>query len=239
MLNIGVITDAHANLPALTAALEALDAEGCDLIVHTGDAIGIGPHPAEVLTTLLERDGIHLLMGNHDAWFAHGLPEPKPEWISPGEYDHQLWVHAQLSADHREAVQKWPYTMSLDLPGLTVHLSHYAYADLASGFLPIVLEPSPADLDHLFGPLDADLNLYGHHHPRSDLQGRSRHVNPGALGCNVEPRARFAIVEVPNRGAWTLRLHDVGYDWEPVFRDLEQRQVPARETILRIFFGQR
>lgn len=238
MLKIGVITDAHANLPALTAALEALDAEGCDLIVHTGDAIGIGPHPAEVLTTLLERDGIHLLMGNHDAWFAHGLPEPKPEWISPGEYDHQLWVHAQLSADHREAVQKWPYAMSLDLPGLTVQLSHYAYADLASGFLPIVLEPSPADLDHLFGPLDADLNLYGHHHPRSDLQGRSRHVNPGALGCNVEPRARFAIVEVPNRGAWTLTLRDVGYDWEPVFRDLEQRQVPARETILRIFFGQ-
>jgi predicted phosphodiesterase len=79
MVRIGVITDAHANLPALTAVLHALDTEGCDVIVHCGDAIGIGPHPAEVLTTLLERDGVHLLMGNHDAWFAHGLPEPRPE----------------------------------------------------------------------------------------------------------------------------------------------------------------
>jgi protein phosphatase len=238
MLKIGVITDAHANLPALTAALEALDAEGTDVIVHTGDAIGIGPHPVEVLTTLLERDGIHLLMGNHDAWFAHGLPEPRPEWMSTEEYEHQVWVHAQLAPDLRDAVRKWPYTMSLDLPGLTAQLSHYAYGDLATGFSPIVLDPSPADLDDLFAPLDAELNLYGHHHPRSDLQGRSRHVNPGALGCNVEPRARFAIVDVHDRGGWAVTLRDVRYDWEPIFRDLEQGQVPARETILRIFFGQ-
>ncbi len=46
-------SNAHANLPALEAALAALDAEGCEFVVHTGDAIGIGPHPAECLDLLL------------------------------------------------------------------------------------------------------------------------------------------------------------------------------------------
>lgn len=33
MRKIGVITDAHANLPALKAALALIDAEGCDEII--------------------------------------------------------------------------------------------------------------------------------------------------------------------------------------------------------------
>lgn len=40
---IAVIADVHANLPALEAALAAIGALGCDAIVHTGDAVGIGP----------------------------------------------------------------------------------------------------------------------------------------------------------------------------------------------------
>ena len=46
-MRIAVITDVHANLPALEAAVGAIHACGCDAIVHTGDAIAIGPYPAE------------------------------------------------------------------------------------------------------------------------------------------------------------------------------------------------
>jgi predicted MPP superfamily phosphohydrolase len=52
-MKIIVMTDAHANLPALQAALAAIQAEGYDLIVHTGDAIAIRPRPAETLDLLL------------------------------------------------------------------------------------------------------------------------------------------------------------------------------------------
>ncbi|MEO8084852.1 MAG: hypothetical protein ABI780_13595 [Ardenticatenales bacterium] len=34
-------------LPALQAALAAIDRLGVDLTVHTGDTVGIGPHPRE------------------------------------------------------------------------------------------------------------------------------------------------------------------------------------------------
>ena len=52
-MKLAIFTDLHANFPALEAALLAIDKLGYDLIVHTGDAIAIGPHPAECLERLL------------------------------------------------------------------------------------------------------------------------------------------------------------------------------------------
>jgi len=47
---IGISTDAHANLSALKAAGSTLDADGCDLVMHASDVIGIGPHQAPAST---------------------------------------------------------------------------------------------------------------------------------------------------------------------------------------------
>lgn len=52
-MKLAVLTDVHANLPALRAALRALEQEGFDLLVHLGDAIAIGPFPSECLELLL------------------------------------------------------------------------------------------------------------------------------------------------------------------------------------------
>jgi predicted phosphodiesterase len=78
-MKIIVMTDAHANLPALQAALAAIQAEGYDQLVHTGDAIAIGPYPAESLDLLLATPNIRFTKGNHDQWFAEGLPNPIPD----------------------------------------------------------------------------------------------------------------------------------------------------------------
>ena len=46
-MRIALLTDIHANLPALTAVLAAIQPRGCERIYHAGDLIGIGPYPAE------------------------------------------------------------------------------------------------------------------------------------------------------------------------------------------------
>ena len=81
-MRIVVLTDVHGNLPALNVALHSIEREGYDLLVHLGDAIAIGPFPAECLERLLALPRARLLMGNHDVWFASGLPEPRPSWMS-------------------------------------------------------------------------------------------------------------------------------------------------------------
>lgn len=50
---IAIFTDTYGNLPALQAALTAIQAEHSDAIYHLGDAIGIGPFPAECLDIIV------------------------------------------------------------------------------------------------------------------------------------------------------------------------------------------
>src|SRR4051812_27421680 len=196
MAKIGVITDVHANLPALDAALAAIEREGCDAIYRTGDAIAIGPYPAECLDRLLHMPKMHLLMGNLDAWFAEGLPSPRPDWMSAGELAHQLWTHDQLDPALRATVAQWPYAVRGAFGRLGVTFLHYALAASGRDFAPIVPDPAAADLDLLFPDDGSALVFYGHHHQTSDLQGRARYFSPGALGCSTTPVARFAILEL-------------------------------------------
>ena len=60
-MKIAVITDVHGNLPALQVALSAIQREDADAIFYTGDAIGIGPFPAECLELLLSAPRMKLI----------------------------------------------------------------------------------------------------------------------------------------------------------------------------------
>ncbi len=62
---VAVITDIHANLPALQASLDAIDQIGVDAIYCGGDLVGYGPHPNEVCA-LIEKLGIPTIYGNYD-----------------------------------------------------------------------------------------------------------------------------------------------------------------------------
>lgn len=231
---VGVITDAHANLPATLAALAALDAEHCDVIVHMGDAIGIGPHPAEVLELLLSRPDIICLMGNHDELFALDQLDSPPYPIAEGELRHQRWVHSQLPAEWRPRVRAWPYQHRVVSGTTSILFQHYARE--YEHFCPISQQNLPHELDAVFQP-DTDLVFFGHHHPRADVQGNARYINPGALGTNPGEGARYAIIESQADGTVTVSFHAAAYDADSVRRDMRVRDVPEAEFILRGFLG--
>ena len=230
---IGVITDAHANLPATMAALAAMDDVGCDLIIHTGDAIGIGPHPREVLDLLLSRPDVLCLMGNHDEWFAFDLLGTDSVNLDAGEMAHQKWTHAQLPESWRARVAQWPYTHEAIVGDSTIRFTHYARANDA--FALIAVNGDPVELDNLFQP-EQDFVFFGHHHPRCDVQGRARYINPGALGTNPGEGARFALITNRQDGV-EVSLHAVEYDVTSVREGLVSRDVPEAEFILDVFLG--
>jgi diadenosine tetraphosphatase ApaH/serine/threonine PP2A family protein phosphatase len=60
-----VITDVHANLPALEAVLGAIDGAGIEEIWCLGDVLGYGAEPDECAELVRERCAI-CLVGNHD-----------------------------------------------------------------------------------------------------------------------------------------------------------------------------
>ncbi len=227
---VGVLTDIHANLPALEAALQALKSERCDAVVHTGDAIGIGPHPAECLELLL-RSGAETVMGNHDAYFAFGLSG----WpYGAEELAHQRWVHDQLDPELRAVVAAWPWEISRQVGGRSILFTHYGRTADGS-FAPPGRDTTVVDLDSMFRTSEADLVFFGHDHESLDAVGARRYVNPGSAGCYSRAEARVAIVETDDREKVRIRRLSIAYDDSSVFKDLEKRNVPARDFIRTVF----
>jgi len=236
-MRLVVFTDVHANLPALDAALALIDQHGCDLIIHTGDAIGIGPFPAECMDRLLSRPNAQLLMGNHDAWFVQGLPEPQPEWMSAGEVLHQQWTHARLASTLKPVVAQWKYVLTETFDGVTISFLHYPMT-ANQEFKPIIRGPTLTDLNLMFAPYPGHIIFYGHHHPAADMQGQARYINPGSLGCAKTAIMRYCVVDIEN-GQFSIQHKSIPYDDTELFREFERREVPERKFIYKAFFGGR
>jgi predicted phosphodiesterase len=237
-MKIICITDIHANLPALQATLEAIRGEDYDALFHTGDAIGIGPFPAESLDLMLNIPRSHFVMGNHDAYFVDGLTKEQTAGMGEGELEHQCWTHDQLNKGFHDAISQWPYSIFEDFGNVRAAFVHYGLRASGRDYMPIVKNPAPADLDQLFQRFNADLVFYGHHHPFSDVQGRARYINPGSLGCFTEPLARYTVVEM-EPGSITVAHKFVSYDDDLLRNAFQERNVPVASFIAQAFFGGR
>src|SRR5690554_7644698 len=62
-----VLSDVHANLPALDAVLLHASRRGYDEVIFLGDAVGYYPHAEAVLQRLIGLDPKVRILGNHDA----------------------------------------------------------------------------------------------------------------------------------------------------------------------------
>ena len=50
-------------------------------------------------------------------------------------------------------------------------------------FVPVIRDPSAADLDRVFAGDESAVIFYGHHHPRSDVQGRALGIVAVGVFC--------------------------------------------------------
>lgn len=237
-MKIAVITDVHANLPALEAALNAISAEDCDSIFHVGDAIAIGPYPAECVDLMQKTPNLKCVKGNHDLYFVNGLPKPQPKWMSDGEVQHQIWTHKQLGEHRKSIVSQWPLTLEVTTDGSKTIFIHYGLTSLGNDFLGVVRNPSSSDLDDMFGEQKGRIVFFGHDHASTDIQGKARYINPGSLGCCPKAIARYTIAKYEDELV-NIQHHSVSYDDRDLFRTFEDRNVPEKEFIYRAFFGGR
>jgi predicted phosphodiesterase len=237
-MKIAVITDAHANLPALEAALKAIQEEACEAIFHVGDAIAIGPNPAECLDLMQDTSNLTCVSGNHDLYFVNGLPDPQPDWMSDGEVEHQLWTHAQLGSQRKSLISQWPIVHEDVFEGVRTIFVHYGMADPENYFMKVVHNPDGVDLDKMFAKYKAEILFFGHDHAPSDVKGKIRYINPGSLGCCPQALARYTIAEFAD-GRVEIGRCSVPYDDKELYEAFEDRKVPEREFIYKVFFGGR
>src|SRR3954462_4601465 len=68
-MRVGIFSDTHSNLEALTAVLNAFKSEGVDKLVCLGDTVGYGASPNECCD-MVRNASAFTILGNHDAAVA-------------------------------------------------------------------------------------------------------------------------------------------------------------------------
>ena len=106
-MRIGLLSDVHANLPALQVALTVLRQAEIDRLLVAGDLVGYGAQPNECVTMLAEA-GAQCVAGNHDLFVLDRLPPTRFPALARSSAE---MTRSLLSADVRSFLASLPLTL--------------------------------------------------------------------------------------------------------------------------------
>ncbi len=230
MKRVAVITDIHANLPALEASLETINAMTVDALYCGGDLVGYGPHPNEVCRLIEERE-IPTIYGNYDYAIARELDDCGCAYVT--QHDRELgqqsvaWTLAHTDQRSKDFMRRLPFDLRFELGSQQVHLVHGSPRKVNE----YLFEDKPARLyERLAAAETADVMVFGHtHKPWIHTYGGVLFVNCGSVGKpkDGDPRAAFAILELDNTGRVAASIERVPYDAEAVAREVAATGLPG------------
>jgi putative phosphoesterase len=236
-MRIALLADIHANLPALTAVLADLQPRGCERIVHAGDLIAIGPYPAEVVDLAMST-GMRCVQGNHDELLLKGIPLDPTPGMDEHELMHQHWTHSRLDKPRRDFIRGFPYLIREEIEGVALTVVHFALTPEGDAFQPVNFRGSDEEILALFADTPGELICFGHLHSRrfNHVVAGRHFLNPGSVGTGYLAQAAYAVVDIYD-GAFTIQEFRVPYDRTALFERYQRLEIPAREGILKAFFG--
>lgn len=219
-----LLSDVHANLPALEAVLADIDARGPFAgVFHLGDLVGYAPWPDEVVELLHERR-VAGVGGNYDTTVAVEYDHCGCRYEDPAqqELSHLSfgWTLERVSPETKRRLGALPFRLDVQPGG-----GH------ASGPRMTLVHGTPTlntvywteDRPDAFcvkmagkaGARGGDLLAFGHTHvPWSREVEGIRFVNTGSVGRprDGDPRAGYAVVELIDDGGWSVEQVRVEYD---------------------------
>jgi predicted phosphodiesterase len=243
-MRVAVISDIHANLPALEATAEAIGRVSPDEIWCLGDLVGYGADP-DACVELARRHAAVCLAGNHDLVVRGELPI---EEFSRGAALAAEWTRQTITAATRE------YLDGLAPSKLDEAVGLY-HASPRDPVWEYVLSPLQAELC-----LDAQPHrvcLIGHSHvalsfsrmPGALTSGQTRQadedldlsdgewlINPGSVGQPRDGDPRAAWLELDLDG-WKASYRRTDYDIEAAAAAIHAARLPP-SLAERLEYGQ-
>lgn len=243
-MRIAVLSDIHANLPALEAVVS--DLPPVDQVWVLGDTVGYGPQPNEVITTL-QAMGARSVLGNHDG-AAIGTVDANQ--FNPDAKRAIEWTAEVVDANARAYIAALP-EVRRDGNLTAVHGSP---RDPIWEYITSI-GIAAANFEHF----DTRLCLFGHTHvpvvyravdgavegvpgmPGDQLRlgGERTLLNPGSVGQPRDgmPDAAYALLETaPGSADDLVEFRRVRYDIDRTQRLMREAGLPPR-LAERLSFG--
>lgn len=240
-MRLGIFSDVHANIEALSAVMEAFAEEEVDALYCLGDVVGYGGSPNECADVVRDVAEVTIL-GNHDAAVAGRMDYSYYYDAARNALD----LHASvMTPDNMAWLKGLPYKFEIGDTG--VHLCHGS---------PVRLE----EFEYIFAPEQArecltiwddlgHLTLIGHSHlckvfalqpgtveelPATDFELQSDTKYVVSVGSVGQPR------DYDNRASYTVYDTDTRrFSFRRVEYDIESAATRIFESELERNFGHR
>ena len=229
-----LISDIHANLPALQAVLN--DASSYDVIWCLGDLVGYGPNPNGCIEEIKNLPHI-CVVGNHD-WGALGRTDPFV--FNQDAREALLWTQSVLDPNKRAFLGTlsktvmfedyllahgsprepiWEYLLDANRAKDSFLAAVFGVAFVGHTHLPMVFEwlEESQEARLLIPSLGEPVNL----------NGRRLIINPGSVGQprDGDARAAYGILDTE---AQTFEFYRVSYPVEITQARMRARGLPPR-----------
>ena len=243
-MRIAVLSDIHANLPALEAV--RADLTDVDQLWVLGDIVGYGPQPNDVIA-LLQEMGARSVLGNHDG-AAIGIVDPayfNPdaraaiEWTA-GVIDGNARAYlatlperrrdGQVTAVHgspRDPI--WEYITSRGVAAANFESFETRLCLFGHTHLPIAYRLVDGEVEGIPG-LPGDV---------VEIGNARALLNPGSVGQPRDglPDAAYATLETDDEAdVSTMTFHRVRYEIDRTQRLMQEAGLPAR-LVERLRYG--
>ena len=232
-MRVALLSDLHANLPALEAILAHALQEGAEAIWNLGDIVGYGPFPEEVVRCLRERDALSTL-GRYDRQVVR-FKKRKEKWHRKKAFEEYLaleWAYDQLSGKSRKYLYFLSREIRMEVRGRRVLLTHGS-PGADDGY--ITADTPEKQLAKITREVKAEFILCGGSHESfaHSVEG-AWFISPGSAGLprDGDPRAAYSILDLTaaESQVFPYRLE---YDVERLVAELDRQKLP--ETFARMF----
>ena len=197
MTAVALLSDIHANLPALEAVIGEIDRHRPDAVGVLGDLINGCAWPAETLELLASR-AWPVLVGNHDdAVMQLSTPRMEQRYADREHYATLWWTRSRLGPAQVAFIEKLPLELTIAPPDApAVRLVHGLPGNFFVGFRP----DSPVDWSaRQLAPVAEQTVAGGHtHFPMVRTIERWQVINTGSVGAPYDEDPRAAYVWLPD-----------------------------------------
>lgn len=227
-MKLAVISDIHANLHALQAVWDDIEAQKPDAIYCLGDLVGYGAFPNEVVSFVREA-GIPTVMGNYDEGVGFDMNDCGCAYRDQASRDHGqvslMWSHQQTTDENKAYLRSLQMQIRLEerrprlllVHGSPRKINEYMFEDRPEAYFQRIAKLAGTDV--LF---------FGHTHlPYQKKVGRTLFVNTGSVGKpkDGDPRAGYVMAEIGRKVILDFRR--IPYDVSAAADAVRQSSLPG------------
>ncbi len=221
-MQIAVISDVHSNHHALLDVLKDIAKQSVDNIICTGDLVGYGAQPNEVIDTI-RKHNIITVMGNYDDGVGNIRPQcgcdyPTEEAARLGTAS-LAWTVKNTSEENRRWLARLPRLLEVTLAETAVLFSHGSPRALNE----YLFEDEDLAQREILLDYTATAFVCGHTHlPFHKTLGTRHFINAGSVGKpkNGNPAATYVILSVA-KDKISSEIRQVPYDFESAAAAIE------------------